>query len=112
MALAGQNEHVEVRDGGEWRLVRGSDCVGFLSDPGVKFRRAKPKRSRVQELFRDRAFAGNPGETLQEVAAREAIRAVCEYLRERCYATRATPRQPLQGGEVAKDIEREFLVPR
>ena len=97
----------------EYRLrgVVGAVWVPFCVDMPVRelrsnweFRRARPRRSRVQEMAEAPA-----GGTLGEVRATfgEAIvRAVCEYIRE-------TPRgYKDHDAQVARDIEREFLEPR
>ena len=75
------------------------------------FRRARPGKSRVQEMA-ERGVEPTPGKSYVETIATIAVRAVCEYMRTHVYCTRAPHRQPLDGGDVAKDIEREFLEPK
>jgi hypothetical protein len=63
------------------------------------FRRAKPKRSRVQEMS---AQTNTVNVSAYERGLCDAIRAVCEYLRKDLQ----------QATWVAPCIEREFLEPR
>ena len=97
----------------EYRL-RGERCVWipFCVDMPVRelrsnweFRRARPRRSRVQEMA-DRGVEPTPGKSYVETIATIAIRSVCEYIRE-------TPRgYKDHDAQVAASIEREFLEPR
>ena len=66
----------------------------------LRFRRARPRRSRVQEMAEN--FANGAGEQYMIVI----IRAVCEYLRTACQHGEDS------SAEYAKVIEREFLEER
>jgi hypothetical protein len=96
MALDPSEVEGEYPGGGvPWQLLTVLEgcTVKFLRT--CTFRRARPKRSRVQELCEQAVM-----ESGVSVGTR-AIRAVCEYLRK-------------QGGygPAPDDIEHEFLVPR
>ncbi len=87
-AMALDPSEVEVWAKGGWEPLHrrpdyptGDWVLSFLRQ--AKFRRAKPKRSRVQELAIAMEGADDVHAKERAECYREAIRAVCEYMRPR-----------------------------
>lgn len=90
---------------GEWFNLGNNQWISLDQLLRRHFRRALPRRSRVQEMA-ERGMALEPGKSDVETIMTEAIRAVCEYLREpECQV-------PGVGLAISHDIEREFLERR
>jgi hypothetical protein len=97
-AMALDPSEVEVCFADNWYPLRGiADSHTLATFRCAKFRRAKPKRSRVQEM------AGVSEYDHRLMAS--TIRAVCEWLR-----SKQTDLHEFK--DVAPYIEREFLEPR
>jgi len=99
MALDPSEVEVDRHADGDWKPL--SDWLGISLLAGMRtcyFRRARPKRSRVQEMAETAANITGDLSTERHAAMIQAIRAVCEYLNRNCY------------GDC--NIEREFLEPR
>jgi hypothetical protein len=97
-AMAMDPSEVEASWGSVWMTVDKCADSGTLADfRCAKFRRAKPKRSRVQEMEFETVY--------ERTAAEYAIRAVCEWL--------GSDQGPDSvDAMTVRAIEREFLVPR
>ena len=86
-----------------WSPMRLAGDVKLESLREGKFRRSRPKRSRVQEMAEARFSSLLPTEKgFYEQGAVEAIRAVCEYLRD----------TGDRNCSHADYVERHFLEPR
>jgi hypothetical protein len=94
-------------------MCKGGSFVLLSDDPmhwtltylrHARFRRAKPKRSRVQEMAETYGIDGEWRRSYGR-GAEAAIRAACEYLRNQGLSE-------WSGKQFAGDVEREFLVPR
>lgn len=103
-AMALDPSDVEFNDGVLWRRLadNGEYSIDYLRMH--RFRRARPKRSRVQEMAaRKWPRAASDIVLVDEQAREEAMRAVCHYLRT------TSPHPSLH---YAREVEREFLEPR
>lgn len=104
MALDPSEVEVDADANGDWKLL--ADFLGYTLlrlRKYAKFRRSRPKRSRVQEMAEE--YRKGPGSRPFEGLVEATIRSVCEYLRK-SDSTKHCPRVS------ADDIEREFLEPR
>ena len=101
-AMALDPSDVEWHDGVLWRSLEGNGeyTLDFLRK--VKFRHARPRRSRLEEMATQ--YRESRGPSSVEAIIELAIRAVCKYLRTEVIGA---PRFI-----AACDIEREFLEPR
>jgi hypothetical protein len=102
--MAMDPSEVETSWGSVWMtLAKCADGHTLADFRCTKFRRAKPKRSRVQEMAEEtEAVISDPRWTPKQAWMTHAISAVCKFVRETWTVH----------GVIAPDIEREFLVPR
>lgn len=106
MALDPSEVEFMVIGGPQWRnLFETADTFTLAHFRCAKFRRSRPKRSRVEEMAEH--VDGRKDEYTRYAAydMERAIRAVCEYLR-------SWSGWKSDGADIAKGVENHFLEPR
>jgi hypothetical protein len=105
MALDPSEVEVRCPEDHCWGLLSGRIGMKLSIAREATFRRAKPKRSRVQEMADEREGAFDVHARDRGEHYREAVQAVCQYARE-------WDRGNFKVAQLANDIERYFLEPR
>lgn len=110
-AMALDPGEVEVRwavDSDDWYRMDAAavDHAMLKRLRGAYYRRARPKRSRVQEMADNRFGAGSHENYVDAKARSETALAICAWLREDKNNSCVTPHM------IADFVEHEFLRPR
>lgn len=106
MALDPGEVEVDMRDEKGWVRLRDHSDRSVAHMRMKRYRRSRPRPTRLQELVAKEINADRRTNTEFEALGIKVVQAVCEYLRERVRTS------PPSGPHFADDIEREFLEPR